>query len=191
MCINPIRQTCITGKVHIYCIRHTNLSIYLIICISGTRLASCISNQSFTGQLPHMPFCFFCGSMTELRYLPCIFPTALAVKMSLSCWDVPNPHIKLSRENCSKPWGPRIHISDAQEVFLCTWGFVVDHKNIVDPNKQGRVITAVHHIKKSYCNFKMDIYLNSLNKWQQILAIICCKSLSRFCNSVHSVKYPE
>lgn len=106
--INPLSQTCSTRKNHIYCIRHTNLSMYRIIY-----LASCISNQIFIGWLPHMPFCFFCCSMTELHYLPRIFPTAPAVKMSLSCWDVPSPHIKPSRENCSKPWGPRIHISDA------------------------------------------------------------------------------
>jgi len=40
---------------------------------------------------------------------------------------------------------------DALEVLLA------DHKNIVDPNKQGIVITAVNLIKKTYCNFKMDM----------------------------------
>lgn len=136
-------------------------------------------------------------SMTELHYLSCIFPIALAIKMSLSCWDVPNPHIKLSREYYSKLFTAANHGSSgftflkhkkSSRLLEVT---LADHKNIeiLLTKTRKRMITAGHLIKKTILTSKW-IYLNSLKKWQQILAIICCKYLSLFYNSIHS-KYPE
>lgn len=99
--------------IQIYHIKHNNLSMsnYL----SGHHGIRVLLNSYLT--CPSV-------SMAELHYLPCIFPIALAVKMSLSCWDVPNPDIKLSRENYSKLFTAANHGSQDSH-FSSTWSYAL------------------------------------------------------------------
>lgn len=79
--------------------------------------------------------------------------------MSHSCWDVSNPHIKLSRENGPPQLHIKIHIPDG---FLFTWGCACQAQNHCDPIIKNKKISGVSSLL--YKHLYYILFLQFQNK---------------------------